>query len=446
MRCRITLTIAPGQHAYNSEINLYLHDSLLRYINETIPRIPETVKPLDITFQCSYDGTILDDTYSDKQVQFKQTIANKKFVYSIDGFAQTTVEDAEFAHYHVIKCLLEASSKNKKRNYLGIGGESLQYYLCNSEMYDPAVVYTNSPGVHADNLTNDVNNLATKHLVDYPKLAKSPEIKQQKPTTCVINISRNGLRRDLATALDQPYILDIIGVYCDSAALTNDKSYLINYYVHEFKSNGKLYIVHLKRVPFVSLGNTCCVAYQLQKHQLRTSRYPFDWLRYKNTKQLIDCLSDNFNGFTNITSEKAPIGVFPIIDDEFPLDISKNTNISKSIKVNSYGMTFPHDVLDDADKLKYIERIDRMRKLPVVDYVIDCAMTDEEALQLLELLPNARRLLILSENAMYISSAGVTLQKIYRIQLNTLYEKIHSIDTWKKDHLDFAKVFHSLRF
>ncbi len=437
MRCRITLTIIPNQVDYLPDANLNLKGRLLSYINDIIRGIPEADKPINITFQCSYDGSILDDTYSDNQVKFNQQINGKQFIYSIDGFAQTTSGDADFAHHYVIEFLSDTTTK--KRNYLGIGGESLQYCLCSLHLFDSATVYTNSHGVHADNITNDVNGVATKYLVNYTDLAKSQKIRQTKPTTCVVNISRNGLRKELAHALDQPYILDIIGVYCDSESLNADKSHLKNYYVHKLETNGKLYVIHWKRIPFVSLGNTCCIAYQLQKHQLRVGRYPFDWLRYKNTKQLIDCLIDDFKGFTNITREKAPSGVFPIIDDEFPLDISKGANISKSIKCNLYGMIFPHDILDDVDRLKYLERIDRMRKLPLVDYVIDCAVSSTEANQLLTLLPNTRRLLILSEVDAAPSIAGDN--KIYRVQLDTLHEKIHSVDTWKKDHLDFAKLF-----
>jgi hypothetical protein len=77
---------------------------------------------------------------------------------------------------------------------------------------------------------------------------------------------------------------------------------------------------------------------------------------------------------------------------------------SKIIKTNAYGMAFPHDILDETDVQKYRERIDRLKSIPQVDYVLDCTVNAEQKNALITLLPNMRRLLIINEKEQFYPS------------------------------------------
>ena len=43
-----------------------------------------------------------------------------------------------------------------------------------------------------------------------------------------------------------------------------------------------------KNMEIISLGATCCVAYQLKKHKLRNHSYPFDWIRINNLAKVVN--------------------------------------------------------------------------------------------------------------------------------------------------------------
>ena len=47
---------------------------------------------------------------------------------------------------------------------------------------------------------------------------------------------------------------------------------------------------------FISLGGNCSIAYQLNKFDLRTHAYPFDWCKI-NSKQLLQVLKSNFKNY-----------------------------------------------------------------------------------------------------------------------------------------------------
>lgn len=425
-RCRLRLTIEPEMKSYQDDISDH---RLIQYICSFLERVILTEKT-EITFQCSYDGTQFDNSYEKLGTQFVQIIRDKRFIYTIDGFAQVTEDNASFAHETVLKIISEM-----KHDFIGIGGEALVYGLAAGFDVGLAVeFYTNSPGVYADSLTNvsKFDNGGSKcHLVDYDNF----EIPvANKPTLCVANVSRNGIRESLCSKLDQLYIRNIVGVYC-SDVFNRDLAFLKNYYIEYVESNGFVYIVHFKRIPFVSLGNTCCVAYQLQKHNLREDRYPFDWLRYKSVNQLISCLESKFSDFTVIVEKKKPFGIFPIIADNDSNVCLQFTNPeeyekSEEMFINKYGMSFPHDKLEDLHK--YEKRIERMMTLELVDYIIDCADADVEIL--MKLLPNARKIIVIPKIGKDKDSA------VGRFTIRNESPSA-SADSWKKNNINWFDVF-----
>lgn len=393
MRCRITLTLLPGQQEYHDKITKV---ELLQYINDFL-RKGLIVEKTDVTFQCSYLGDTFDNSFEKLGTKFKQNVGDAEFTYSIDGFAQVTERDAGFAHNNVLEML-----RNYNGNFIGIGGESLLYGIAGK--FKKVAVYTNSPGVHKDNLDNGGDST----LVDYEKF----ELEVKEPTTCVANVSRKGLRSALCKQLNQLYVKNIIAVYC-ADVYKRDLADLVNYYKADVRSNGNLYVVLFKRIPLIPLGNNCSIAYQLQKLNLRVTRYPFDWMRYKKVDQLIACLENKFQGFVNIVSTKKPSGQFYLLTGTD----YKEGEISKEILVNEHGMEFPHDTREDM--IRYGPRIIRMLSVPLADYVIDCKITPEQIDKISKLLPNLRKLIVV-ENVAPLE---------------------HTPDTWKKEHLNWMKMF-----
>lgn len=431
-RCRITLSISPEMNNYKDSITKNI---LLDYINHFIKRIVIKEK-IDITFQCSYDENVFDNSYENLQTKFTQWIADKQFIYTLNGFAQISEANAHFAHKKVLSLLT-----NLNGNYIGVGGESLIYGII--AKFKKITVYTNSKGVHENNLINcnnsDDSNDVACHLVDYESFELS-EIKEK--TICVANVSRNGIRPSLCKQLNKLYITDIIGVYC-SDKYEKDLKYLTNYFIVDKWYNGMIYVIHFSRIPFISLGNTCCIAYQLQQLNLRKHRYPFDWMRYKKVDQLITCLENKFCDFDKIISSKTPTGIFPIIEHDFiELDSCiKDSSIengqsdeldkvSTKILINKYGMMFPHDKLDNMHK--YQERIFNMLNIPLVDYVIDCKITSDQIEKIISLLPNLRRLIIICDE-------NTINDKVIKIDVSYIMYA-HTPDFWKKNHIDWFNI------
>ena len=459
MRCRVTIDLSIDNSKILSETEHKLVDYILSSVRDLDISDSEKIRTQkEITFQCSYDLQTCGDSYHTPDIEFTQVAYGKKYIYTIDGFAQVSRAAADFAHKTVADYLQEFRSNPQEIQIIGIGGESLIYamllaeicLLRKSNQHKPSIqIYTNSSGVHRNNLTNstingdvsaDEKNTEQSQinccLVDYETFEMP---KQTIPTVLFANVSRNGMRRTLCQKVDQLYILDIIGVYCSDSYLS-DLQLLSNYYIYKSTSMGNLTIVHFKRIPLVSLGNTCVVAYQLFTHKLRTKRYPFDWIRYKSVDQLIACLSDDYARFVDFVSEKVPIGSF-VIAGESDFNINSEQK-SKIIKTNAYGMAFPHDILDETDVQKYRERIDRLKSIPQVDYVLDCTVNAEQKNALITLLPNMRKLLIINEKEQFVTCVSTSYQpdKQHKFTIN-LSKKKHTILSWQKNYIDWISVF-----
>lgn len=437
MRCRVTLDLDA-----NNEIILSQTESkLVEYIRTFIIQKYDKLTKKEVVFQSSYDLQTFGNSFDNVNQIFTQFVNNKQFIYTIDGFAQVSYKNAEFAHNTVFKFLQEFQNQHNLQT-IGIGGESLIYSTM-IECINKTFIYTNSNGVHNNNLQNvqelkHFKNPIECMLVNYNQFELPI---QTSATLIIVNVSKNGMRIALCKKINQPTILDIVGIYC-SDAYKKDISYLNNYYIYKLATQDNLTITHFKRIPLVSLGNSCVIAYQLQVHHLRTTRFPFDWIRYKSVNQLIDCLHDKFAEFTNFISEKVPTGTFPVITGD-NLDLQGNIN-NKIVKTNKYGMSFPHDILNDNDIEKYKNRIIRLFDVPLVDYIIDCPINEIQKTHLINLLPNMRKLIIINEiNSCIITiqiQNGTVTEKQTKL-ITDLTKKEHTIYAWQKPYIDWSDVF-----
>jgi hypothetical protein len=87
---------------------------------------------------------------------------------------------------------------------------------------------------------------------------------------------------------------------------------------------------------FISIGNTCAVAYQLKELNLQYNSYPFDWAK-SNIKKINEVLENNFNNFSNLSIFKF---------SETHLYKFKNNNGSYILK-NEYNINFAHEFLNE---------------------------------------------------------------------------------------------------
>lgn len=468
-RCRITIELST-EISTNLKIETYretyretyvetykddiTHPKLLNYINLCIPDIiydlkEKNRKTSNVTFQCDYISQNFANSYFDDNFTFEQCIRIEgntkylKFYYTINGFSQVSKQSADFAHNEVLK-ILESYDNNYK--YIGIGGESLLYGICRG--FKNITIYTNSIGVHNDNLLNCEKNYyhAYCNFVNYD-IFKIINI--DEPSICVLNVSRGGIRKFICTQLNKNlYIQTLITIHCSEESKNNDMQLLEKYYITSSIMQKNIIISVFTRIPMISLGNTCCIALQLQMNKLRYFSSPLDWIKYKSVKNsLIPMLMDEWKDFAIPISEKKPTGQFPIIEENFPSIENKEIQYSESIKMNKYNIMFPHDKLDETDMKKYQRRIERLKKCKKVIYILDCIISHEDSIKIYNLLPNAYKIIILSCDERDENYSNSEIYSNYRdiikiINVSKYMGKIvHDINTWKKNYLNWKQLF-----
>lgn len=111
---------------------------------------------------------------------------------------------------------------------------------------------------------------------------------------------------------------------------------------------------------FISLGNTCGVAYQLQQHGVRSKAFPFDWVRSPSFAKVNLIIDNNFKDFTKVKFGKISTQ-HPLITDDFV-----QNKIETTLATNKYGTKFYHDFSNSVTSLeieqfeeKYERRINR---------------------------------------------------------------------------------------
>lgn len=107
-------------------------------------------------------------------------------------------------------------------------------------------------------------------------------------------------------------------------------------------------------ITYISLGESCAVAYNLDKFKKRTLAYPFDWSKIK-LKDLNKVLENDFKDYDKIEIVK-------LSDNHKDLkDFTQPTYIIK----NPYNITMAHEILTinnlDEFKIKLQRRIKRFK-------------------------------------------------------------------------------------
>lgn len=144
------------------------------------------------------------------------------YAKSIDSFSQTYPKITTQVHSIVISWIKNIDAMH----YLGIGGESCYYGLCNK--YESITNLTNSVHIHNDNIFNsDKTPNVSNHLVDYSKIQIKDFILGN--TILLSNISKKGLRW-LATQInDISHIRHIVHIGCMDKCVLQDLNKLNRY-------------------------------------------------------------------------------------------------------------------------------------------------------------------------------------------------------------------------
>lgn len=198
---------------------------------------------------------------------------------------------------------------------------------------------------------------------------------------------------------------------------------------------------------YISLGSTCCVAYQLNKLKLRNMALPFDWIRTNNINQLTKCLEDSFEKFCDFKSFGNKKDFTLQETDDF---IDDSTLGTLNVK-NGYNMSFLHDFRIDLDNSsdiikKYQKRIERFYQIivgsdnntKIIFVRYDLSYNKDNILNLLDALnkicPHDYSLLLIINQSKPIIN-DFTNDKIIIKQINC-----HSID-WKLDFVEWKDLF-----
>ena len=114
---------------------------------------------------------------------------------------------------------------------------------------------------------------------------------------------------------------------------------------------------------FISLGSSCSIAYQLDKHNKRNCSLPFDWVRIDDLDIITEIINNSFEDFITSVVKVSESDKFPIsYDENFPDKITENKSI---IMKNKYSVKFYHDFTNgDTGEIeqvnqKYKRRIER---------------------------------------------------------------------------------------
>lgn len=116
-------------------------------------------------------------------------------------------------------------------------------------------------------------------------------------------------------------------------------------------------------VKYISLGMDCCLAYQLNKLNLKIPEImPFDWCLSKNILNIIHIFETNWIHFL----DKNNWIIQPINNEQFNLNLNGSIKSKYRAKHKIYKLIYPHDLLEnniDHFMDKYIRRINRLNNL-----------------------------------------------------------------------------------
>lgn len=258
------------------------------------------------------------------------------------------------------KYVFELMKLENAKSLTCIGGESYIFGMISN--IEKIYAYTNSESIFEDmDFNNDFyKSLTGIFLIDYNLINKF-----YMPDLIICNVAN--LNIFLIDSMNKSLSKTIIIINCHHTQFWERKYRFTNYKLTSrktFIADGFFVSVSIFRLKeFVPLGNTCAIAYNLNRLKIRYNAYPFDWCKL-STDKLINVLLNDFDGFTDLKLKKISSN-----HEHF-----ESQNKESLILTNKYDIAFAHEVLKMQDldefKNKLKLRIDRFKKLNNCIFVV----------------------------------------------------------------------------
>lgn len=305
--------------------------------------------------------------------------------------------------------LLNSININQKyKNLISIGGESYLYGITNP-IIRYITNYTNSKFIYNDVILN--NKIYKKNIINY---LIDYNIYTYIKNGDILIINNSKLNINLLKIINTRFYKYIIIINCHHIEFWNRLKYLNNYKLlkrKQFITDNYFVTVNLlkykyQRPVFISLGNTCAIANQLNILGLRKQSYPFDWCKISLDK-LNKVLENKFKNFSNIRIKKFSNKHEYIYNKETKQNINnkiitklKTSNKSNSngsyILTNDYNIEFAHELYinnqESLEKLKKtidlrIERFIKLSHKKIIFIIFDLLNKN----QLIKLINNLKK-------------------------------------------------------
>ncbi len=334
---------------------------------------------------------------------------------------------------------------NKLSTIVCIGGESYLFGL--SSNFNRIFHYTNSDFIYNDVIFNNTiyKKNIKNYLIDYNtyKFIKNGNI-------LILNLAK--LNINILNQCNKKFYKFIIIINCHHYEFWKRIKYLNNYKLLSRKqfivdNNYFVTVSVLKykyNIPiYISLGNTCAIAYQLNKYGLRSLPFPFDWCKI-NIKQLNNVLSNNFNNYDNLN-------VIKFSNSHKLFDSDDNTTGSYLLK-NSNNIIFAHELYSISDyniellKLNIKKRIKNFYncKNKNLRFIINCSNIDIDKLHILisnlKLYFNNFIIICITNNSNLTTLDCNIIQNI-KIYIITIDYNIIDWKNWKLSSINWFDIF-----
>jgi hypothetical protein len=390
----------------------------------------------------SNSQTYLYDYMTNKKINkstIRLNILDKYFWKSIESFDQNNIKIANQIRKYI------GSQFKDNEIFLGIGGEYYIYFSFIKSNQYIGISNHNSIILDADfNLQFYIRNYSN-YLVDYNNLKTFPKLNINSKYNVIINVSN--LHFNHIEYIKNINVEKLVIVTCTPA---HKKINLIKKYFSIIKIKHFLNFTSwitilvckkkMEKNEYVSLGSNCSITYQLNKLNLRTNSYPFDWAKI-TLGQLINVLTNNFDSYTNLLVEKLSL-----------VHLTENLEPSLMIK-NFYGIKFAHELNVNLEtkilefKSKLEKRIERFNNLSEIDKKIKFIRIELNKIslkyfdsinilifQLEKFVKDFKLILVLNFNI-----------DMFDIQLNpkVIIYRFEEFDSdWRMDKLDWKSIFY----
>jgi len=195
---------------------------------------------------------------------------------------------------------------------------------------------------------------------------------------------------------------------------------------------------------YISLGNTCGVAYQLRKHNLRHISFPFDWFKTPKLSTIIKLIENKFDGLLDEKYFK-----FIKYSDKF-FDSEGLSQVMALYKNTKYNLIFYHDFIKEKTfeeqfliiKERYQRRIKRFYDILNSDEELVFVRDDiYEKINICEL----KYLISLIKSKLIVIIHNPNNKPILNISNIIIYNDIDIYQDWKRDNLDWYKILNLVK-